>query len=422
MKILLVSYYFPPCHTVGAYRPFYMAKFLSQLGWEVSVLTPNPSLLVKKEPVDDWQGKIDDIGLEIIETGHNWRGLDNSYFGDSENFLVRLFNKGARYLSTKLLFDRAAGWHFAALKACRHLKKGDYDIILASAPPNTVFPVAKELSRSLDCPFIMDYRDLWNGNSYLKEYPAYIKRLERSIVEAAQSIICVCHTMPVTLADLYGVSAKVITNGFDPDDYLNLDDYNFKELAVVYTGNFIPPLRSVSLFFEAFHEAVKIRPELKKRMKFHYFGAQTEYVKSEAVKHEVEELVALHGLVPRNEVLSAVKSADLVLVVSTILRHENPAGKAVIPGKIYESLGAGTPVLLIASEDSDPVNIVKETGSGFTFTGDDIEGLSEFLCGYIDNPQKIETHAERYSWSTISHELDKILKGTIEEWRARKQI
>ena len=422
MKLLLVSYYFPPCHTVGAYRPFYMAKYLTRLGWEVSVLTPDPSLLVKKEPLDEWRGKIDDIGLEIIETGHNWRGLDNSYFGDSENFLVRLFNKGARYLSTKLLFDRAAGWHFAALKACRHLKKGDYDIILASAPPNTSFPLARSLSKRLDCPFIMDYRDLWCGNPYLKNYPIYIRWLERSIVKASASILCALHTMPETLEELYGVSAKVVTNGFDPDDYLDLEDYSFEDLAIVYTGNFYPPNRSISPFFAAVSRAGERCPQLKNRLKFHYFGMQTEYVKSEAVKYNVENQVVLHGLVPRRTVLSAIKNADLVLVVSAVFQNQGVSVKADIPGKIYEPLGSGTPVLLIASEDSVPAKIVKETNSGFAFTGDDIEGLTNFLCEYPDNHRKDSNHAEQYSWSFISQELDETLKETIKKWRQKKPI
>lgn len=43
-KILIAAVYYPPCNRIGAKRPFKIAKFLSQSGWDVTVLTVDPSL------------------------------------------------------------------------------------------------------------------------------------------------------------------------------------------------------------------------------------------------------------------------------------------------------------------------------------------------------------------------------------------
>jgi len=43
-KLLFLAYHFPPSQAVGSVRAWNMAKYLARLGWEVTVITPDPSL------------------------------------------------------------------------------------------------------------------------------------------------------------------------------------------------------------------------------------------------------------------------------------------------------------------------------------------------------------------------------------------
>src|SRR5208337_3618837 len=38
-KVLIIAYYFPPMPVIGAQRPYGLAKYLQNFGWEPTVLT-----------------------------------------------------------------------------------------------------------------------------------------------------------------------------------------------------------------------------------------------------------------------------------------------------------------------------------------------------------------------------------------------
>ena len=52
-KLLLLAHPFPPCRAVGAVRTWNIARYLARSGWDVTVVTPDPS--VWRRP-DDPQG------------------------------------------------------------------------------------------------------------------------------------------------------------------------------------------------------------------------------------------------------------------------------------------------------------------------------------------------------------------------------
>ncbi len=43
-KMLFLACYFPPVHGSACVRTWNMAKYLARLGWDVTVVTPDPSL------------------------------------------------------------------------------------------------------------------------------------------------------------------------------------------------------------------------------------------------------------------------------------------------------------------------------------------------------------------------------------------
>ena len=53
-------------------------------------------------------------------------------------------------------------------------------------------------------------------------------------------------------------------------------------------------------------------------------------------------------------------------------------------GKIFEAIGVGTPVLLIAPKGSDAATTTEPTGLVKSFLGADIQGMASFLKDVVD--------------------------------------
>src|SRR5262249_45026679 len=123
--------------------------------------------------------------------------------------------------------------------------------------------------------------------------------------------------------------------------------------------------------------------------------------------------VVLHGGVSRTDALSAVRGANIAVVIASVFAEDTQQDNGKIPGKLFEPLGLGTPILLIAPAGSDATQIVEETGMGRGFVGTDIEGIVRFLSDIARKEHKRSFCTDRYSWPILAAKLDRILKGVM---------
>jgi hypothetical protein len=84
--------------------------------------------------------------------------------------------------------------------------------------------------------------------------------------------------------------------------------------------------------------------------------------------------------------------------------------KGIVTGKVFETLGLGRPVLLIAPYGSDATVIAESTGLGKRFAGDDIDGMALFLKDLILSGETLKAkNIDAYAWMNIIKRLDSVL-------------
>jgi glycosyltransferase involved in cell wall biosynthesis len=157
----------------------------------------------------------------------------------------------------------------------------------------------------------------------------------------------------------------------------------------------------------------RLRATVAHELFFHYYGEDSEHVEDEARKHGVEHRVVLHGKVCREEALSALRGADISVVITSVSAEERPEDNGMIPAKLYESLGLGNRVLLLAPKNSDARKILDETGCGRSFTATEIDGVASYIDEVIGNRQDVRTSPELYSWPHIAKHLDERLRTIV---------
>ena len=204
-----------------------------------------------------------------------------------------------------------------------------------------------------------------------------------------------------------------MTNGYDSGEMAAIKPYDFGHCAFVYAGIFYPPKRVISPFLAALKLLKETLNEHRHKWYFHYYGVDEDHIRGQADQFGLTDRVVLHGRVPRQEALSAVKGASLSLVITSVAEQETLEDKGIVTGKIFEAIGLGTPVLLIAPKGSDARAITEPTGLVKSFTGTEIQGMVSFVkdvvCGRAPRPKNIAI----CSWATISKNLDAILRGCM---------
>jgi glycosyltransferase involved in cell wall biosynthesis len=212
-----------------------------------------------------------------------------------------------------------------------------------------------------------------------------------------------------------GPKLHVITNGYDPEELRGVQPNKFGHRAIVYTGTFYPPKRVVTPVLAALKRLNAIRNGYHAKWYFHYYGdgEGEAHVRQEGNRLDVMEQIVLHGMVSRTEALSAVRGADVAVVVTSIFDNASLEDQGTVTGKLFEPLGLGTPILLIAPPGSDAIEIVEKTRGGRSFIGVDIEGMVGFLSSIERADKKQSNCTDKYSWPSLAMKLDRTLKAVI---------
>ena len=130
-----------------------------------------------------------------------------------------------------------------------------------------------------------------------------------------------------------------------------------------------------------------------------------------AEKAGVQDLVQLHGRVSQRESWAAIKGADLVAVISSVQPSVSLGVLGNLPGKVFEVLGLGRPILVIAPEGSQLGDIVESCGAGKRFRGDDVRGIADFLRSVARGEVSVtDARSVDYSWPILIQRLDQVLR------------
>jgi glycosyltransferase involved in cell wall biosynthesis len=424
-RLLFLAHSFPPASKSGSVRTWNIAKYLPRLGWDVTVVTPHPSLLREIDHPEEVEVILQREGIQRILTNHGWRCLVPDRLAGWDRGLSRYIGGICRRTARLLDIDLGVGWIKSVERACATIPPNGVDVILASGRPVIAFRIAQRLAKKFGCPYVLDYRDPWtcsNPHAIHSISPATVRE-EARLVDGCGAVTIVSPSWGAAMDCRFGVGPKlhVVTNGYDPEEFAEVQPYEFGHPAIVYAGMFYPPKRVISPIMAALQRLKTMPNESENEWFFHYYGDQGDHVRDEAKRYSVEQFVIVHGQVPRAEVLSAVRGARISLVITSISEEDGLAERGIVPGKLFENLGLGTPILLIAPPHSDVGVILASTGGGRRFSGRDIDGIASFLWESIHGQAPQSKDRKAYTWANIASKLDLILRKAMIE-RAERHI
>src|SRR5215831_10388005 len=155
-KLVFLACYFPPVKCGGYVRAWNITKYLARAGWDVTVVTPDPSLWRNIEDPHKLDRDLKTEGIRRILTGHRWRCLSPDDFQIWNRGLGWAIGGICRVIARRLGIDKGIGWVREAEHACRFLRPNDVDVILATGSPFAAFSLARRLAERLGRPYVLD--------------------------------------------------------------------------------------------------------------------------------------------------------------------------------------------------------------------------------------------------------------------------
>ncbi|WP_231590616.1 glycosyltransferase family 4 protein [Hymenobacter terrenus] len=392
LRLLIITYYWPPSGGAGVQRCLKFVKHLGSFGVEPTVLTVDPD--EASYPVRD-ESLLAEVptGVRVIRTGtsepfESYKKLTGRavpYGGFANEGKPGLMQKALRFVRGNLFIpDPRRGWNRHALAAVEKLLKAGetFDAVLTSSPPHSTQLIGLELQKRHGLRWLADMRDPWTDIYYYKDLhhtplAAWLDaRYERRVLTQADAVLV---TSPETkrlfqakLPDLPSAKFQVLPNGYDESDFRRPSQPPTDCLRITHTGT-ITELYHIGRLLEAIAACAARHPDVPLRLRF--VGQ---------VSAELRGQIEHAGLLSATEFIAFVphdKSVEYLLSASALLMAipDVPRNFGILPGKVFEYLAANKPILCVGPTGSDADNLLQECGAGQALPYEDYALMLETL-------------------------------------------
>lgn len=388
MRILIISYFFPPYNNIGAVRVGKLAEYWLRAGHDVRIVTaadqPTPANLSMDLPEDriTYTAWINVNWLPEMMLGGRGR-VASQGFTTNKSFLAKL---GFLYKTIFNFPDGQIGWWPFGYKAADKLIQDGWhpDFIYASAKPAAPLLIARKLAAKYGIPWVAEFRDLWTDD-HNYSYPEFRRRIERSIekslLASASALVTVSESLAEKLRRKYSQPVAVITNGFDPEDYCDppitgLGPHADDTLNIIYTGMIYSGKQDITPLFSAL---AKLRDPNKVHV--YFYGRYLNELTQLASQYGVEHMITVLPAIPHKQAIQMQMQADILL----LLLWNDPAERGIYTGKLFEYFGARHPILAIGAHRDAASELIQERKAG-TISNDPDE-IAEQLKAWIERKE-----------------------------------
>jgi hypothetical protein len=318
--------------------------------------------------------------------------------------------------ATFFIPDARVGWMLTAVKAAKHLvDEHNITAIYSSSPPYTCALIARAVKRATGLPWVAGFRDPWTEFLTTPDrwfLPAAIDRsLERSVFTEADVVECAWTGIIDDAMWKYPLLDRSkfmhVPNGFDASDFPSVTYQRNDRFTITYTGSMYGR-RTPKAFLDALEylaDAGRLEP---KDVHLRFVGRFGDEVHTMMDASRFASSIERIGYVPHEESVGYVMQSE----ASLLIVDDAKESAEIVPGKVYEYLGVGRPVIALAPRGSAIEDLIVQTRAGGCAPQSDVPAIAEIIGTFLD----------RWKQGMQITEPDASLIATYERRNAAKQL
>ncbi|MFO0557475.1 MAG: glycosyltransferase [Polyangiales bacterium] len=429
-RVLIVAWLFPPHASVGARRPYRLARELPSLGWDVTVLTQAcvPERL-REEGAHPLPERVrvlrayDPPLLAKLVARLDARAstLPAQHHAKAD---APARNKGGSSLSFAerwIPTEPAAIWApHAAARAL--IERERFDVVWSTSYPFSAHAAGRAIAKRLRIPWVADLRDPWTLHfSHAKKHPI-AQRIERALERETFSDASAITVTTEALRDAYrqrfhrrSEDIRAVHNSFDPIP-LPAWQRDASPARLVHFGHVYGGARSLAPVLDALASIAKQRGLTANDVVLENFGRFSDEDRARARELGIEALVRVREPVAYEEGMASLTRAALLLLPS----WKSEFGPLFLPAKLFDYLHVGAPILAIG-DNPELGSILARTRAGTLCRDDDRPHIERTLERALDATLGADRdHAEVEAFSSRS--MAKAMAQVLDEVVARATI
>lgn len=381
MKILYISFFFPPFNTIGGLRAYGQVKALREAGCDVRVITSANQGFEKEENFD-----YENLGRDTYYIrSSNQVMLPSSRASSLKVFLInlpRIFNRYFFLLKYLILGEEKKWLQQAKLEYASILGTWVPDIIMSSQSPISSHELASYISTKTDTKWAAEYRDSWSYNPMAFSASQYdlssiiMRLIEKKILKNCSLIVSATKNIKSYYEEHFKIDNFLLYGGWETEINTYLAPPIRRKIQITHLGSMLQGRRSIKPILNIVNRSKTI----SKKYEFQFIGRDTDIFKK-SLRDKAKDSVFLKGLVPFNEAEQYGYKTDILL----ILMMDHLQEKYTLTGKIFDYIKYKKPILIVDPFESEASVLIKEYDLGHVFkTYDDLEIFLESVSDIND--------------------------------------
>ena len=407
-KVLIISYFFPPCNLTASNRIAGWEKHLPEFGFYPIIVTRNwiGSELTAEERLMDSGSELrveKKYHSEVHYLPYLASLRDKLFRKAGNNSVYRLLSKFLTFVGVFLqpLCIRAIPYNNLYFHAKRLLKENsDISTVLISGNPFEQFYFGYKLKKAFPrISWIADYRDDWTTSEVVKvPFRSFHRYFEKKWVGTASCFTTISPFYQKKISALVGIPGHVIYNGFSEIIELK-EKSNLDEFVISYNGTLYEK-QEIEIFLEGFKMFIDTKPKLTVKLKFP--GILIDKTQANRVAKYLkgyEKHYEMTNRLPKEQIIEIQKNSDLLLMVS----HSNIKG--VTSSKIFEYISLQKPFIVCPNDHDVLEEIAVQSGLGIVLNSH--QQVLEYLINEI-HYNSLKPDREKLNQFGIMRQVDRL--------------
>lgn len=438
-KVLFLAYYFPPLGGAGSQRSLKFVKYLPAHGFRPVVLAGSKGGDDRWAPVDEELAKEIGPATTVRRVNLYSRPFGGRLQRAAREWLGLRGQFGARWLE---------GVRTAGRELCREEKP---DLIFATMSPFDTATGAGELAAEFGIPWVADLRDPWALDEWQMDPSRWHRMLKRREMEhALRSAALIIMNTPEAAArcraafpSLRAIPIIHLTNGYDAEDFAgdpgsgDPRHFTIVHAGAMHTAAGLKQERQAGLYgtlgklvdgvkllprshfylVRAIERWLAEDPSIAATLRLEFVGVPTAEDRALVEASPVAPFTTFTGYLQHSESVARVRRADLLFFPM----HSLAAGAraTIVPGKAYEYIASGRPVLAAVPE-GDARDFLAESGNATICPPDDVDAILRGLKARFaawragESPRPVDpAFAQRFERGALTAKLAGHLSGLL---------
>lgn len=427
-KVLIISYFFPPCNLTAGQRAQGWANYLSQHGyyptiitrrWDQEVKTPEDALVSSENEVLHEKNDRYEVFYMPYKASLRDR-LYTRFSGSSLQKLSRIFtffaliaeNFSLRAIPSRNMYHQAKKWIS---------ENEDAQTVVITGLPFNQFSFGYRLKKKTGVNWIADYRDDWNtsdfvgtsGDGFLSRMvKKFAIRSEKKWVGSANCITSVSPYYVEKISSFVQRPGHVLLNGYELTVPAGKTDDN--RFVLTYNGS----LYNTQPIEDVLEVVTRLITKDHLPVYLQFPGAAFDPVQKkriEANSKQIADHIFISDRIPKEEVLQMQANSDALLMLS----HANMKG--IPSSKLYEYLCFEKPIVQYPNDFDIVEETLNETGLGScSSTKEELysslkalieEKLNHGTIALTSNSQIIQSYSREMQTKVLADLLNQLEKN-----------